>query len=584
MITHDDLVQGTPEWLAHRREHFNASDAPAMMGCSPYMTRTELLHQMHTGLAKEVDPDTQARFDAGHRAEALARPLAAEIIGEDLYPVTGSEGKLSASFDGLNMPEDVGFEHKSINADLRNLQHFVGQELPLMYRVQMEQQLMVAGAEKILFMASKWNGDTLVEERHCWYAPDLELRAKIIAGWHQFEADLAAYTPTAPTVQAVAAPVESLPAVSVRLDGQLVVASNLPEFATALRAFIERIPAKPSTDQEFADCEAACKSLKKAEDALESAETHALAQMTDVEQMRRIVADLRNLARATRLASEKTVAARKESIRLEIVQEGIAAIGQHITALNTRLGKPYMPAVPADFAGAIKGKRTVDSLRDAVSTTLANAKIAASATADKIQANLTTLRELAKDHAFLFADTAQLVLKDTDTVENIIKIRIMDHKAAKAAEEEATRARIAEQERIKAEAAANAKAAAELATAREADRIAAAKAQAEKQAQDAITAAQATLVPAPAPAQPVPTTVAVRQVVQPIRPTSPPTLTLGMMSNRLGFQLTAAFITSLGFEPAARVKTSVLYHEHQFNDICQALIDHISSVCSLQAA
>ena len=48
--------------------------------------------------------------------------------------------------------------------------------------------------------------------------------------------------------------------------------------------------------------------------------------------------------------------------------------------------------------------------------------------------------------------------------------------------------------------------------AREAD----AKALADKQAQDAITAAQATPVPAPVIAQPVPATVAVRQVVQPL--------------------------------------------------------------------
>ena len=39
------LVQGSPEWLAHRArpDVLNASDAPAMMGCSPYKPRAELL-------------------------------------------------------------------------------------------------------------------------------------------------------------------------------------------------------------------------------------------------------------------------------------------------------------------------------------------------------------------------------------------------------------------------------------------------------------------------------------------------------------------------------------------------------------
>lgn len=54
MKTHD-LIQGTPEWLAYRAGHFNASDAPAMMGCSPYKTRAELLREVHTGIAPDVD-------------------------------------------------------------------------------------------------------------------------------------------------------------------------------------------------------------------------------------------------------------------------------------------------------------------------------------------------------------------------------------------------------------------------------------------------------------------------------------------------------------------------------------------------
>ena len=67
MKTHN-LTQGSAAWLAYRATHFNASDAPAMLGVSPYKTRTELLHELHTGLAPEVDAHTQARFDAGQVA------------------------------------------------------------------------------------------------------------------------------------------------------------------------------------------------------------------------------------------------------------------------------------------------------------------------------------------------------------------------------------------------------------------------------------------------------------------------------------------------------------------------------------
>ena len=79
-----NLVQGTPEWHAHRAQHLNASDAPAMMGCSPYKTRAQLIREVTTGITPEVDAATQRRFDDGHRFEELARPLAEAIIGEEL--------------------------------------------------------------------------------------------------------------------------------------------------------------------------------------------------------------------------------------------------------------------------------------------------------------------------------------------------------------------------------------------------------------------------------------------------------------------------------------------------------------------
>ena len=91
-----NLIQGTPEWHAYRAEHFNASDAPAMMNCSSYKTRTELLNEFKTGLTQEIDAATQRRFNDGHRFEELARPLAENIMGEDLYQVTSCRLALTA--------------------------------------------------------------------------------------------------------------------------------------------------------------------------------------------------------------------------------------------------------------------------------------------------------------------------------------------------------------------------------------------------------------------------------------------------------------------------------------------------------
>ena len=85
-----NFAQGSPEWHAHRSKHFNASDAPVMMGLSPYKTRSALLHEMATGQTPDIDAGTQKLFDDGHNFEALARPIAESIIGDDLFPVVGT--------------------------------------------------------------------------------------------------------------------------------------------------------------------------------------------------------------------------------------------------------------------------------------------------------------------------------------------------------------------------------------------------------------------------------------------------------------------------------------------------------------
>ena len=143
-----NVKQGTPEWHAHRATALNASDAPAMLGLSKYKTRAQLIKERATGIMPDVDNATQRRFNDGHRFEALARPLAEGIIEDELSPVTGLAGKYSASFDGITFAGDVIMEHKTLNDDIRKDIGANGNAggLDEMYRVQMEQQLMVSGA------------------------------------------------------------------------------------------------------------------------------------------------------------------------------------------------------------------------------------------------------------------------------------------------------------------------------------------------------------------------------------------------------------------------------------------------------
>ena len=548
------LIQGSPEWHAHRRAYFNASDAPAMMGCCPHKTRNQLIKELATGIPTEVDEATQRRFAEGHRAEALARPLAEQIIGAELYPVTGTQGRLSASFDGLTMLEDTAWEHKLLNNSIRqNLpddDDGDGRDLPLHYQAQMEQQCMVSGCSRVLFLATRWDdAGNLLEKRVAWYEPNPELADAIRRGWEQLAADVAAYVPAEPATPVVAAPMEHLPAVSVQVSGALAVASNLDAFGQALRAFVARMPAKPSTDQEFADTDAACKRLKEAEERLQAAEDSALASMADVNEMRRAVAELRDLARTTRLSAEKLVKARKEQIREEEVRRGQQALAAHIAALNTRLGRPYMPTIHAPFAGAIKGLKTLDSVRNAIDTELSRAKIEASALADLIEVNMRALA--AAGDSALFPDAGSLVLKAPEDLQAVVAQRVAD----------AQRRLDEQRERIRAE---------------EAARMAREQAEREATQQRAPAVAPPAAPPA-APAAPA---------VVPINPPASPngaTIKLGEVSARLGFTVTADFLASLGFQ-ARTEKAAKLYRADDWPAMCDAIAAHVHHVRDLRAA
>ena len=157
------------------------------------------------------------------------------------------------------------------------------------------------GASRCRFTVSDGEGRKV----DCWYASVPERRARLIAGWKQFQIDLANYQHVEHAPEAVAAPQEYLPAVSITVNGRIALKHNLIIFGNALTDYVEKINKKPETDQDFADLEATVKTLKEAEERLDAAESGALAQVDDIDSMRRAVAHYRDLARSNRLVIEK---------------------------------------------------------------------------------------------------------------------------------------------------------------------------------------------------------------------------------------------------------------------------------------
>lgn len=430
MNTLEGLIQGSPKWLAVRAKHFTASEAVAMLGFSPYMTRNELLRQKATGIIPEPDAFTLRLFDEGHKTEAQARPIVERMLGEDLFPVTATlnvDGlPLLASLDGITMLDDCVWEHKLWNTELVATIQNNG-DIPESHWPQLEQQLLISGAELVLFTVSDGTADKLFGHE---YRSVPERRALLIAGWKQFAEDLAQYQHVQQTPTPIASAIEALPALVVQVEGR-VISSNLTAFKDTALAFLRNIKTDLQTDQDFADAERNAKHCKEGEERLELVKQQALAQTASIDELFRTIDVIKEEMRSTRLNLEKSVKSRKDAIRLEVISKAHDQFKAHISKLNQRLGGQYMPTVAVDFAGAIKGKKSISSLQDAADTELAHAKITANEIADRVDSNLKTLDNYA-EHGFLFADKPSLVLKADDDLRALIKNRIADHQAEQA--------------------------------------------------------------------------------------------------------------------------------------------------------
>jgi predicted phage-related endonuclease len=577
-----------------------------------------------TGIGKEFSDWVQANIlDYGHEVEALARPLVEAIIDDDLYPVTCSLGHLSASCDGLTMSEAVAFEHKQWNATLAAA---VGAgELPDEHAPQCQQILMVTGAEKLIFVVSDGTPENMV---HMWVYPDAAWFERLVAGWEQFDLDVAAYVPAEPVEKPTAKVIMALPALVVQTRGE-VMQSNLPQFEAAATAFIATIKTELATDEDFVNADADVKFCQRAEDDLEHAKSAVMGQATTIDQVMKTIDKIKEQLRAKRLALGKLIDSKKLQIKEGILAAAKLAYTDHIEKLEAEIKPLRLPAGMPDFAGAVKGKRTLATMQDAADTLLASAKISTNTTAADYRAKQAWCKENAAGFGHLFMDMAQIIGKPIDDFQLVVRTRIADHERAEAAKQEALRAKIAAEEKAKAEAAA----AAQLAEQRRADaERQAAEAQAERNRVAAETKAQMEQQAATLAAQRASKAAADRAAVtaQPTRESAlatahqsiaqekaaaladqgqltdlanaqvdatatddlfstasttgavnaqtPPALRLGQIVDRLGFGVTASFLESLGFGPAETAGAAKLYHEADFPRMCAALSRHVAVV------
>lgn len=413
-----NVLTGSKEWHEHRAKYFNASDAPAMLGKGK-ISREALLDK-YKGYQAEVSDFTQKLFNKGHELEAAALFYAELEVGDDLYPLIGVSGTLSASFDGITLDERTIYEHKTLNAEIKQF------GATLAHRIQIQQQFIVSGADKCLFLATH----EIDEPYHEWLEPDLELQEQILTGWEQFKKDLTTHSIKAKVIKDVKAPVMELPSVIIQVRGELTLC-NIHDVRPVFDKFLSEATVILVTDSDFATAEAESKVARNiAKRCLETEKSviDQTATISEVTRELRLYADKFN---ALALLQEKAVKTQKENIKIALLNFNTAEFNNFISVLNESISPIRLVTEQPNFMTAMKGKRTVASLEDAVTFELSRCQSIAGAAAYKIGNNLQEIKE-AVDYKFLFNDLNQLVLLDNAHLKLTIATRIKEHEEAQA--------------------------------------------------------------------------------------------------------------------------------------------------------
>jgi putative phage-type endonuclease len=424
MQTHN-LQQGSKLWHDFRSDHFGASEAAAALGISPYISRTELLELKSRGIEKDHSEFTKAIFQKGHDAEEFARKLL-DAQGLDFYPVTCSEGKLSASCDGLTIDNSLAFEHKLYSDDLaEKVQSGV---IPDYYMAQCQQVLMVTGADKLIFVCSDGTSTNWAETE---VFPDQSWFTRIQSAWQQFEKDLETYKPKELADKPEAAAIMQLPALSIQIKGEVTV-SNLPQFKEAAETFIANIRTELKTDEDFVNAEETVKFCDETEKKLESAKAAAIGQTASIDELMRTIDFIKESIRTKRLTLEKLVKTQKESIKTKIIDNAYKLCVEHQTNIASEFKNISFAALASlsrqNFETACKSKRTLASLHNAVDTEVAAIKIKLDDLARVIRKNLTHL----PDDLSLFRDLQSIITKPEDDFKLLVEYRLDEQKRKEA--------------------------------------------------------------------------------------------------------------------------------------------------------
>lgn len=456
-----NLEQGTSEWLEARKSHFTASDAPAVMGASKYKTRKQLLDEKSGAETEVITPAKQKLFNKGHKAEDEARNVLALETLDEYLPCVGIQTEiqglpLMASFDGRSDDEDHLFEHKLWNQTLaENVRN--GALEPSHYW-QLEHQLLVdEKAEYVLFVVSDGTGQN--REMMKYYSQP-ERREELIKAWAIFQKDLESHQVEAKQ-ETVVADKQNLPAIICSVKGSQIttnISSCLVEVQKLAKAEMSRAF---ETDQDFADKDQLNKDVKKARAELKERVASVKAEFVSYSEFEEVALKMDEVLQKMQSHGEKQVKQAKDTKKMNLQNEALAKITAHVNECDEIIKAPFsieqVVSVSPEFAQAMKNKRTIASIEDALDTEVNKWKVLLTTATEVIAPNFKFLESEASEYKFLFQDVFTLINQPEESFKAIVTTRINEHKKIEAERLAEEKARIEAEAKEKAEREAQAK-------------------------------------------------------------------------------------------------------------------------------
>jgi putative phage-type endonuclease len=150
-----ELTQGSDQWHAWRKGGIGSSDAPIIMGVSPYKDKTRE-NLLASKLSGESDTGWKYVFERGHEFESKERAYM-NLMGSPesgFQPVCGERLEnpfQRASLDGFNAQDKIGLEIKYVG-----IKDMV-EEVPIHHQWQLIHEMLVFDLDSILYVRGSDN-------------------------------------------------------------------------------------------------------------------------------------------------------------------------------------------------------------------------------------------------------------------------------------------------------------------------------------------------------------------------------------------------------------------------------------------